>query len=101
MSGFRPTGLREQVLLTGLSLANPGSAAVEVRVDALARDGQAIGMYHRVLQPGETHVGLLFEWIPATQGHADGRIQVRSAAPFAVVQIFGTDSLSAMEAVRR
>ena len=85
---------------TGLSITNSGAAAVNVTVEALDAAGVSLGVRElQGMQPGETRVSLIYQWIPATAGLSSGRIEVRATGPVLATEIFGSDTLSFMAAV--
>lgn len=85
---------------TGMAITNPGSAACDVTIEALDSNGAAVGNYPiKNLQPGETKVGLIYQWIPATLGMSSGSVRVVAASPVLAAEIFGNDSLTLMASV--
>jgi len=85
---------------TGMSISNPGSGACDVTMEALDTSGSSVGT-HTIpnLKPGETKVGLIYEWIRSTLGMSSGTVKVSATAPVLVAEIFGNDSLTFMASV--
>lgn len=85
---------------TGISIANPGSVACDVTIEALDTSGSSVGT-HTIpnLRPGETTVGLIYEWIRSTLGMSSGTVKVSATAQVLVAEIFGNDALTFMASV--
>ncbi len=85
---------------TGMSVSNPGIVKTDVTIEALDSTGTSVGTYRMLdLKPGETRVGLIYEWIRSTLGMNSGTVKVSAAGPVLVAEIFGNDALTFMASV--
>ena len=81
---------------TGVALLNPATLAADVRIVAIAADGQILGTATRTLAPGQRISQLLgVELIPQAAGQAGGAVYVRSSIPIYLTSLFGREGILA------
>ena len=81
---------------TGVALLNSATLAADVRIVAIAADGQILGTATRTMAPGERISQLLgVELIPQAAGQAGGAVYVRSSVPIYLTSLFGREGILA------
>ena len=81
---------------TGVALLNSAALAADVRIVAIAADGQILGTATRTLAPGQRISQLLgVELIPQAAGQVGGAVYVRSSVPIYLTSLFGREGILA------
>ena len=81
---------------TGVALLNSATLAADVRIVAIAADGQILGTATRTLAPGQRISQLLgVELIPQAAGQVGGAVYVRSSLPIYLTSLFGREGILA------
>jgi len=75
---------------TGVAVLNPGTVPAALRLLAIRPNGQVLGTFDAILQPGQRISKLIEELIPQAAGQAGGLIWVKSDLPVQLTSIFGT-----------
>ncbi len=81
---------------TGVALLNSATLAADVRIVAIAADGQILGTATRTLAPGQRISELLgVELIPQAAAQVGGAVYVRSSIPIYLTSLFGREGILA------
>ncbi|MBI2820693.1 MAG: hypothetical protein HYX74_00580 [Acidobacteria bacterium] len=78
-----------QGFFNGVAILNPGTLAANLRVLAIRPDGQVLGNFETVLQPGQRISRLIDELIPPATNQAGGVIWVKADQPLFLTELFG------------
>ena len=76
-----------------MAVLNTGQLAANVRILAIRPDGELLGFFGTVLQPGNRLSALIDELIPAAAGQGGGFIWVKSDLPVQMTSLFGSASV--------
>ena len=80
---------------TGVAILNSGALTTNLRILALKPDGEILGSFDTVLQPGERLSKLIHELVPEAIGQAGGLIWISSQLPVYMTSLFGTPDVLA------
>ncbi len=86
---------------TGLSVLNPGDAAVDVAVEVYDAEGKLVAAKAERIQAHRRLIGVLTQLFPELvgQNRASGYIRVKANGGVASFALFGTQALTALSAV--
>ena len=79
-----------QGLFTGVAVLNTGQLAANIRILAIRPDGEVLGFFGTVLQPGNRLSELIDNLIPAAAGQGGGFIWFKSDLPVQMTSLFGS-----------
>ncbi len=75
---------------TGIAALNPASLAADIRIVAASPQGQILGSFYDVLEPGRRISRLVTDMIPGAENQSGGFVFVRSNVPLFLTSLFGT-----------
>ena len=76
---------------TGIAALNSASLPANIRILAASPQGQILGSFYDVLEPGQRISRLVSDIIPAADNQSGGFIFVRSNVPIFLTSLFGTN----------